>query len=621
MQNRRITYRRIFGVGAGVAALLLAACSGGGGSGTGSAGGKPQSGGVVTFAEQPGSTPTYIFPLYNGANSGNDDITYLQPLMWLPLYWFGHPDNEQATINYKLSMADPPVFSDGGRTVTMTLKNYKWSNGKPITSRDLEFWTNLLLAEKNNSAAYVPGGWMDHVAGMSAPNPHTFVLKFNVTYNQQYLLYNGLSILQPIPQAVWDKTSDTSPVGNYDMTKSGAEAVYNYMNKESMSLSTWDTNPLWQVVDGPWHLKPKTGFQVTGQVIMLPNKAYSGPDKPKISEFEELPFTSATAEFNALQSGSVDYGYVPNTEVGALGNLKSQGYSIKPWYEWGLTFIQFNFSNPKYAALENQLYIRQAMQHLINQPAYIKEILLNYGTPTYGPVPTFPASNFLDPAEKTNPYPFSTDAAKQLLTAHGWTVPQGGTAACTRPGTASNECGAGIASGTKLLIPLLYTSGLPELQDEVQAMQAAFSQGGMKLQLQQGPANTVLSEAYECIGKPTSGCPASSTALSLIASPVYTYVPIYFPDGDSLFGCGGATNGGNYCDQSVNNQIKTLLTANGAASQAAFNSYQLAVAKQLPDLWFPNSAYQISAISPKLGGVTSQDSTAHIYPETWYLKS
>lgn len=613
--------RRILGVAAGLAALLLAACSGSGGSGSGSSGGKPQSGGVVTFAEQPGSTPTYIFPLYNGANSGNDDITYLQPLMWLPLYWFGHPDNEQATIDYKLSMANPPVFSDGGRTVTMTLKNYKWSNGKPVTARDLEFWTNLLLAEKNNSAAYVPGGWMDHVAGMSAPNPHTFVLKFNVTYNQQYLLYNGLSILQPIPQAVWDKTSATGPVGNYDQTTAGAKAVYNFMNKESMSLSTWDTNPLWQVVDGPWHLKPKTGFQVTGQVIMIPNKAYSGPDKPKISEFEELPFTSATAEFNALQSGSVDYGYVPNTEVGALGNLKSQGYSIKPWYEWGLTFIGINFSNPKYAPLENQLYIRQAMQHLINQPAYIKEILLNYGTPTYGPVPTFPASNFLDPAEKTNPYPFSPSAAKQLLTAHGWTIPQGGTATCTRPGTASNECGAGIASGTKLAIPLLYTSGIPELQNEVQAMQAAFGQGGMQLQLRQGPINTVLSEAYECIGKPASGCPASSTALSVIASPVYTYVPIYFPDGDSLFGCGGATNGGNYCNTQVNNMIKTLLTANGSASQTAFNQYQLAVAKQLPDLWFPNSAYQISAISPKLGGVTSQDSTAHIYPETWYVKS
>ena len=612
--------RQILAAAVGVAALLLAACSGGSSSNS-SSGGKAQSGGTITFAEQPGSPPTYIFPLYDGANSGNNNITYLQPLMWLPLYWFGHSNNAQATINYGQSMAYPPVFSDGGRTVTMKLKHYVWSNGKPVTSRDLEFWMNLLLAEKNNSAAYVPGGWMDHVAGMSAPSPYTFVLKFNVTYNQTYLLYNGLSILQPIPQAVWDKTSATGAVGNYDQTKSGAVAVYNFLNKESMSLSTWDTNPLWQVVDGPWHLKPNTGFQVTGQTIMLPNKSYSGPDKPKASEFEELPFTSSTAEFTALQSGSVDYGYVPNTEIGDLGNLKSQGYSIKPWYEWGLTFVAINFSNPKYAPLLNQLYIRQAMQHLINQPAYIKDILLNYGTPTYGPVPTFPASRFLDPAETKNPYPFSTSAADALLTAHGWTVPKGGTATCTRAGSGSTDCGAGIASGSKLSIPLLYISGVPELQDEVEAMQGAFSSAGMQLKLAQAPANTVLSEAYECIGKPTSSCSASSTALSLLGSPVYTYVPIYFPDGDSLFGCGGATNAGNYCNNQVETLIKQMLTANGSASQTAFNTYQLALANQIPDLWFPNAAYQISAISPKLGGVAAQDSTAHIYPSVWYVKS
>jgi peptide/nickel transport system substrate-binding protein len=610
--------RRALAVAAGLSAVLLAACSAS--TGTSSAG-KPVSGGVVTFAEQPGSPPTYIFPLYDGANSGNNNITYLQPLMWLPLYWFGHSDSDQATINYPESMAYPPVFSDGGRTVTMKLKHYEWSNGKPVTSRDLEFWTNLLLAEKNNSAAYVPGGWMDHVSGMSAPSPYTFVLKFNVTYNQTYLLYNGLSILQPIPQAVWDKTSATSPVGNYDETPAGAAKVYDYLNAQSMSLSTWDTNPLWQVVDGPWHLKPKTGFQVTGQTIMIPNKLYSGPDKPKISEFEELPFTSSTAEFNALQSGSVDYGYVPNTEIGDLPNLKSQGYSIKPWYEWGLTFMTINFSNPAYAPLENQLYIRQAMQHLVNQPAYIKDILLSYGIPTYGPVPTFPASSFLDPAETNNPFPFSTTAARALLTGHGWTVPKSGVATCARPGTGSSDCGAGIASGAKLAMPLLYLSGIPELQDEIEAMQAAFASAGIQLQLHQAPANTVLSEAFECIGKTVSQCPASSTALALLGSPVYTYVPIYFPDGDSLFGCGGATNSGNYCNSQVEALIKQMLTASGAASQAAFDSYQLLVARQIPVLWFPSSAYQISAISPKLGGVTAQDSTAHIYPSTWYLKS
>src|ERR1700729_3114907 len=74
--------------------------------------GRSVSVGTVTFAEQPGSPPTYIFPLYDGANSGNNNITYLQPLMWLPLYWFGHSNSSAATVNYPLSMANAPVFTN-----------------------------------------------------------------------------------------------------------------------------------------------------------------------------------------------------------------------------------------------------------------------------------------------------------------------------------------------------------------------------------------------------------------------------------------------------------------------------------------------------------------------------
>ncbi|HLX51914.1 MAG TPA: ABC transporter substrate-binding protein [Streptosporangiaceae bacterium] len=619
MSRRRRAYSTPLAAVTVAAALLLSACTG---SSSGPGSGKPVTGGTVTFAEQPGTPPTYIFPLYNGANSGNNNITYLQPLMWLPLYWFGHPGNALATVNYQLSMADPPVFSGGGKTITIRLKNYRWSDGKPVTSRDIEFWMNLLLQEKNNYAGYVPGGWLDHVAGMSAPDPHTFVLRLSVAYNPTYLLYNGLATITPMPQHAWDKTSAASAAGNYDQTPAGARQVYSFLNKASMSLATWDTNPLWQVVDGPWHLKPGSGFQVTGQTIMLPNRGYSGPGKPKISEFEELPFTSATAEFNALRSGTVDYGYVPTTEVASAGSLTSQGYAVKPWYEWGFTFVSLNFSNPKYAPLENQLYIRQAMQSLINQPVYIKRILLNYGTPTYGPVPTFPQSTFLNPAERNNPYPYSPAAAQRLLTSHGWTIPAGGgPATCARAGTGAGQCGAGIAAGTKLVIPMLYTSGVPEMDAEVQEMQSAFGSSGIGLQLSQAPGNTVLSDSYECIGKTVKTCPASSTALSLFSSPSYTYVPIYYPDGDSLFECNGATNGGDYCNSQVDSLIAQLTTATGAAAQAAFYRYQIFLARQVPVLWFPNAAYQISVISPRLGGVTAQDSTAHIYPSFWYRKS
>ena len=318
-------------------------------------------------------------------------------------------------------MAYPPVFSNDNKTVTMTLKKYDWSDGAPVTARDLVFWMNLAENEKNQDAAYVPGGWMDHVASYSAPSPSTFVLKLNQTYNPTYLLYNGLATLTPLPQAAWDKTSATGAVGNYDETAAGAKKVYAYLNSASMSLSTWDTNPLWQVVDGPWHLEPKSGFQVTGQTILLPNNKYSGPDKPKISEFEELPFTSATAEFNALESGSVDYGYVPATDVGAFGSLKSKGFSIEPWYEWGITFIEFNFSNPKYAALENQLYIRAAMQTLIDQPAYIKAHPGWLRDPDVQPRPDVPGHE-LPRARRPRPTPTRTTRGQQEAPRGKWLV-------------------------------------------------------------------------------------------------------------------------------------------------------------------------------------------------------
>lgn len=594
--------------------------------GTGAAGAAPakrasSGGGVVTFAEQPGAPPTYIFPLYNGANSENADITYLQPLMWLPLYWFGHPTNSAATINYKLSMANPPVFSNGGKTVTMKLKHFVWSTGTPVTARDDVFWMNLVMNEKTNYAGYVPGGWMTHVAGYKATGTTTFILTMNKAYNETYLLYNGLATITPLPQQAWDKTSASSPNGTYDTTPAGAKAVYAYLNTASESLSTWDTNPLWQVVDGPWRLKPTTGFQVTGQVTMIPNKKYSGPNKPKVSEFEELPFTSASAEYDALRSGTVDYGYVPTTDVGALGSLKAAGYNVDPWYEWGLTFIGILFNNPKYQALVSQLYIRQAMQTLIDQPEYIKTILDNYGTPTYGPVPTFPKTNFLAPAEKKNPYPYSVSNAKKLLTSHGWTIHAGGTDVCSKPGTGSGECGKGIAAGTKLALSFMYPSGFPDIDNEVQVMRSAYSSVGIHLTLSEAPENTVLSDGYACIGKTAATCPTNTPVLSIISSPVYTYVPIYYPDGTSLFGCGGATNGGNYCNQQVDKELTAIESEGNSASTKTLYTYQEYVAKQLPDLWFPNAAYQISAISTKLKGVTAQDSTGHIYPETWTIKS
>ena len=67
---------------------------------------------------------------------------------------------------------------------------------------------------------------------------------------------------------------------------------------EAGDLGTYATNPLWQIVDGPFRL---TAYDATdGGATMVPNTAYSGPVKPSIDKLVLAPFTTDTAEFNVL---------------------------------------------------------------------------------------------------------------------------------------------------------------------------------------------------------------------------------------------------------------------------------------------------------------------------------
>ena len=141
-------------------------------------------------------------------------------------------------------------------------------------------------------------------------------------YSHQWLLYDQLSQIWPIPQQSWDRTSVTGPVGNYDTTTAGAKAVYNFLNGQSEDEDTYATNPLWKTVDGPWLVSafsPSTGYNA-----FVPNPHYTGPGKPKIAKFEELPFTSAAA---------VSYTHldVYKRQVDSAGTPRSHGGRDRLW--------------------------------------------------------------------------------------------------------------------------------------------------------------------------------------------------------------------------------------------------------------------------------------------------
>jgi peptide/nickel transport system substrate-binding protein len=561
---------------------------------------------TMTFALQPGNTPNYIFPFVNSEYFTIVNEDQFEYLMYRPLFWDGN--NGTPDFNPSESLAAYPSFSvnpAGDTVATVTLKHWLWSDGQLVTTRDVEFWMNLLEANKDNWGVYVPGAWPDNIKSIVYPTPQKFIITFNGRYNTNWIFNNQMSQIFPLPQQAWDKTSASSPDGNYDTTHAGAVAVYNFLNAQSRDLSSYGSNPLWKVVDGPWVLR--SYLPSTGETTLARNQRYPGPSKPQVQTITETPFTSTSTEFTALRTGTLDVGYVPPEDAPQIGYLKSHGYTIAPWWEWNVNFISINFNNPQAGPLFQQLYIRQALQSLIDQPAYIKEIYAGYAKPTYGPVPSTVVSHYLSPQEERNPYPYSAGRARSLLADHGWALHPGGVDTCMRPGSGSTQCGAGVAARSRLSFTLLYGSGDLATTNMMSALKSAASTAGIQLNLLGQPLNEVTSTVYSC--KPATG---AGCGWQLGADTGWEYYP--YPSGEQLFASGGSGNAGGYSNNSADSLIHATLTEPGLGPMYRYEQY---LETDLPVLYLPTPPSQITAYKSDLRDVQPQDPELNIYPELW----
>lgn len=608
---------RHFRLPAGLAALalLLGACGSSPSSGAGSKSGggattaAPTKGGTVTFAEnQSSGTINWIFPLNSLATDLPSNVQF-QYLQWRPLYWAGH--HGALTPSTSLSLAKPPVYSDGDSAVTITLKPAHWSDGKPVTSRDVEFFINLARAYESNWSGFVNGEFPSNVRSVQVSSPTTLTLHLTKAYSPTWYTQSQLSEIVPLPQHAWDKTSATGPVGNADRTPAGASKVLNYLLSQAKDTAGYASSKLWEVVDGPWKLAT---YHSDGYAALTSNPNYDISTKPTIGKFVMQPFSSDAAEANELSTGSLTYGYVPISDLSASARFTAEGYQLDPWPLLSVDYMVLNFNNPTIGPALKQLYIRQAMQSLINEPAYLNSFLGKAGVPDYGPVPIQPANPYASATAHTNLYPYDPAHAVSLLRSHGWHVVPNGTSTCTNPGTGSSQCGAGVAAGTKLKLSIDYVSGLPYLNDMMQSLKSAMSAAGITVSLSQGTEGQVVGAATACTGG--SSCNWQAVQWG---TPAWIWGAPY-PSGEQLFSTGAGVNAGSFSNPTVDADIAALETAPTAtATRAAWVKYQSDVARLLPVLWLPNTVNQVSAISTKLQGTTPQNPLSNIAPSTWTL--
>jgi len=586
----------------------------------------------VTWAEAPQTPPNYIFPFMPLQYFSVSNINNFQLLMYRPLYWFGN--GTTPNLNPKLSLAEQPSYSNGGKAVTINLKSYKWSNGESVTSRDVVFWMNMMHADKENWADYSEGAMPDDIASITVNSPTKLTFNLKSPVNSYWFTYNELSQITPMPIA-WDKTSDGAAAGSgkcssatFGSADKACDDVFTYLSRASgfdptnpksdnNAMATYATNPLWQVVDGPWKLSK---FDSSGNVTMIPNKAYSGPSKPKFQKFIELPFTSDAAEFNALVAGKVDVGYLPTAQVTSpasspfkpgANNARLSSYTLDPLYTWSINYFPYNFQSTgnhgNAGKIFSQLYFRQAFQSLVNQPLYIEKIFKGYGIPTYGPVPAYPTNNFISSFAKKNPYPYSVSRARQLLASHGWKIQPKGTSTCVRPGTKANQCGKGIPKGAKLDFALEYASGGTALPQEMNAEKSSWAQVGINVTITGASFNTVLGNAVPCTAGPSCTWQLENWGGG------WVFAPDYYPTGEAIFQTNAGSNSGSYSDKVSDAKIVATTVRN-----VPLTDYQNYLAKQLPVVFQPNPVTSLTEIKKGLKGVLPQSPLYSINPEDWH---
>ncbi len=466
------------------------------------------------------------------------------PDMYMPLLWFSRTDQ----IEYSRSIASGIAVSHHDKQYTITMNpKWHWSNGHPITATDVAYdWT--LIQGASASTSPFPycfagsGGVPALFKSVVAAGPHTVVVTLNQSVNPVWFEHNGLSQLIPVPKSTWAKHSSITKELSF------IKAIANQPN-----------NPIYHVVDGPYRIQKAV---TNGYYTFVANPHYSGAHPAKIKTVTYLYETSTSAEFAQMRTHKVDLGYLPLSLYGSRGQLT--GYNLISRTMFAFFYLPLNFRSNAYGVggLFNNLYVRQALQMGINQPAIIRSMYHGFALPSIGPVPVKPPNAYYDAALK-NPYPYNPKEGKKLLENHGWAL--------------SN--GVMTKNGQKLAFNMLCSTGSTTFDNMAQLLKQDWAQEGIDVSLQ-----PMGGQAFGDI----IGSAAQSPKWAMAGGFGWVYVPDFYPSGGSLFLPTAGFNLGAYNSSTMNHLIAATYKG-GTKAQVTqrFNAYQVYAAQQLPGLFVP----------------------------------
>jgi peptide/nickel transport system substrate-binding protein len=491
-------------------------------------------------AAVPGDCGTVVIPPGLGVGPGAD-VTSLNPLLVTSLYnaeaigliyesllWI----NRYHKIDFSRSIASAVNTPDAGKTYNVTLRPWHWSDGVPVTTKDVLYTFKLIKAFGTNYAGYGTGGMPDIVQSLTASDDEHFTVVLKRRVNPDWFILSGLGQLSPLPAHVWNR---------------------------------YTTDEIWQaqsdpaffsVVDGPLRLEKL----VTGvDAQFTPNPEYEG-EPMHFSRFILKFQNSEAQELQGMESGDLDMSNLPFALIAQASHLPGNHVVVlPPTYSWHELIP--NIANPATPYFADAR-VRQALADGINQQEIIDLAMHGHGMAVHGPVPPVP-DTFLSPSAKAGDYPtgYNPAKARALLAQAGFT-----------PGPK----GILQKNGRDLVFTLQIPAAQPLRLEMAETIQQNLRGIGIAMSVRQVEFNTMLSEMLHQ--------PAAWDAI-LIGENLAAY-----PSGEELFVKGGYLNNNGYSDPKMDALVKQSTDAPGLDGLFAYEDY---AAAQQPVIFLPNERYSI----------------------------
>ncbi|MGI8563029.1 MAG: ABC transporter substrate-binding protein [Candidatus Dormibacter sp.] len=349
---------------------LLAACGGGGGGGQQPS--QAKKGGHVVEATI--ADLQYLNPVLYGDTASSTATS----MIYDSLYMSDDKGNPAALL-----AKDLPKISSDQLTYTISLRDAKWTDGKPVIADDVKFTYELMFDPKYDKVnSPRRGDLVDYIQSVSVKDATTVVFQLKKAYSPFTTVHLQYGIL---PMHVWGSLS-------------------------AEQINTTDLNGRPTVTNGPFQ---NAVWQKDQQVTFDKNPNYYR-GAPNVDRYVIKVIKSSTDILNQLKTGETDVGPVDPAQGDAARTVDLITLHRFP----GLLFLFYLYNlDPAKTPLFQQKEVRQALLYALDRQSMAKAIYFGFATVANTSMP--PKSWAYNPDNKPV-FNFDRKKAESMLDAAGW---------------------------------------------------------------------------------------------------------------------------------------------------------------------------------------------------------